>query len=71
VPLRKGEAEVPLDLQYAFRQAYDGGPYARGAVDYGSPPDPPVRPELADWLTACLDRWRSGVEEASKADRTE
>jgi len=59
VPLRKGEAEVPLDLQYAFRQAYDGGPYARGAVDYGGPPDPPVRPELVDWLTTCLDRWRT------------
>jgi hypothetical protein len=59
VPLRKGEAEVPLDLQYAFRQAYDGGPYARGAVDYGGPPDPPVRPELAHWLTTCLDRWRT------------
>jgi hypothetical protein len=41
--------------------AYDRGPYARGAVDYCVPPDPPVRPELADWLTGCLDRWRSGV----------
>ncbi len=58
VPLRKGEAEVPLDVQYAFRQAYDGGPYARGAVDYGAPPDPPVRPELADWLADCLNRWQ-------------
>ena len=56
VPLRQGEAEVPLDLQYTFRQAYDGGPYARGAVDYTAPPDPPLRPELADWLTDCLKR---------------
>jgi hypothetical protein len=61
VPLREGEPEVPLDLQYVFNQVYAGGPYARGAVDYGVPPDPPVRPELADWLSGCLDRWRSAV----------
>lgn len=60
VPLRKDEPEVPLDLQYVFQQAYDSGPYARGAVDYGSPPDPPVRPDQADWLAGCLDHWRSG-----------
>ena len=39
-----------------FQQAYDRGPYARGAVDYDRPPDPPVRPELADWLKVCLER---------------
>jgi hypothetical protein len=54
VPLREGEAEVPLDLQYCFRLAYDGGPYARGAVDYDAAPQPPLRPELTDWLAACL-----------------
>jgi len=63
VPLREGEPEVPLDLQYVFNRAYDGGPYARGAVDYGVPPDPPLRPELADWLAGRLDRWRSGAGE--------
>lgn len=61
VPLREGEPEVPLDLQYAFNHVYDGGPYARGAVDYSGLPDPPVRPELADWLAVCLDRARSGA----------
>jgi hypothetical protein len=60
VPLRKGEPEVPLDLQYAFLQSYDRGPYARGAVDYGLPPDPPVGPERAEWMTGCLERWRKG-----------
>jgi hypothetical protein len=59
VPLRQGETEVPLDLQYALNQAYDGGPYARGAVDYSVPPEPPVRGELSDWLATCLARWRS------------
>lgn len=58
VPLREGEAEVPLDLQYSFRQAYEGGPYARGAVDYSAPPDPPLRPELGGWLAECLNRWQ-------------
>lgn len=61
VPLREGEPEVPLDLQYAFRHVYERGPYAGGAVDYAAAPEPPVRPELADWLSGCLDRWRSGA----------
>ncbi len=61
VPLREGEPDVPLDLQYVFNLAYDGGPYARGAVDYGSPPDPPLGPDLAGWLSERLDRWRGGA----------
>jgi hypothetical protein len=56
VPLREGEPEVPLDVQYTFNQVYDAGPYARGAVDYGGPPDPPLGPDLTDWLTGCLKR---------------
>ncbi len=58
VPLREGEAEPPLDLQYVFRQAYDRGPYSRGAVDYDGLPDPPVRPDLAEWMQDCLKRRR-------------
>jgi hypothetical protein len=56
VPLRENEAEPMLDLQFVFQQAYDRGPYARGAVDYESPPDPPVRGELSDWLQTVLPR---------------
>jgi hypothetical protein len=59
VPLREHEAEVPLDLQFTFGQVYESGPYALGAVDYSEPPDPPVRPRLAEWLTECLERWRA------------
>ncbi len=33
IPLREGEDEVKLDLQWVFNQAYDRGPYRRGAVD--------------------------------------
>lgn len=46
VPLKVGE-EVPVDLQFAFRRAYDNGPYRRGAVDYSQPP--PLPAELMDW----------------------
>ena len=60
IPLRQGKAEVPLDVQYTFQQAYDGGPYARGAVDYRAQPDPLVRGELADWLAGCVTRWSAG-----------
>jgi hypothetical protein len=60
IPLRKGGAEVPLDVQYTFQQAYDGGPYSRGAVDYRTAPDPLVRSELADWVTGCVTRWSAG-----------
>jgi hypothetical protein len=43
VPLRKDNADVPLDLQFVFNQAYDRGPYRRGAVDYSGAPSPPLR----------------------------
>jgi hypothetical protein len=58
VPLREKEQETVLNLQFVFDQAYDGGPYARGAVDYDAPPDPVVRTELAQWLNDCVKRWR-------------
>jgi hypothetical protein len=57
IPLREGQPEVPLDVQYTFQQAYDGGPYARGAVEYRAPPDPPVRSELAEWLSGRVKNW--------------
>ena len=49
VPLRQGQAEVPLDLQFVFNRAYDGGPYRRGAVNYGQPPQPPLDSEATVW----------------------
>jgi hypothetical protein len=54
VPLKQGEAEVPLDLQYALNQAYDGGPYRRGAVDYTQPPRPPLPEPDASWAAHWL-----------------
>jgi hypothetical protein len=49
VPLREGEEEIPLDLQFAFQQTYDTGPYRRGAVNYQQPPRPPLSSERAAW----------------------
>lgn len=49
VPLREGQDEVLLDLQFVFNRAYDRGPYRRGAVDYTQPPRPPLPEALAEW----------------------
>ena len=54
VPLKEGERDVPLDLQHAFRHAYDGGPYLRGAVDYALTPEPPLDEPDAAWALARL-----------------
>lgn len=54
VPLREGDAEVLLDLQYAFNQAYDGGPYRRGAVDYAEPAEPPLSDKDTTWARRLL-----------------
>ena len=50
VPLREGEDEVTLDLQWIFNQAYDRGPYRRGAVDYEGDPEPPLAPDDVQWV---------------------
>jgi hypothetical protein len=54
VPLRPGEPDVPLDLQFVVNAAYDRGPYTRGAVDYSRPPEPPLLGDDAIWATALL-----------------
>ena len=59
VPLRHGQEETPLDLQYAFQRAYDGGPYQRGAVDYDKPPQPPLVGEWAAWAEEKVRAWRA------------
>ena len=61
VPLKQGEAEVPLDLQHAFSLCYDGGPYRRGAVDYSKPPEPPLRADDAAWADERLRLRHAGL----------
>lgn len=59
VPLKEGEDEVPLDLQYAFDRTYDTGPYQRGAVDYAeSIPSPSLDEEDAAWASGLTRPWR-------------
>ena len=60
VPLREGQEETLLDLQYAFQHAYDGGPYRRGAVNYDQPPQPPLPGEWAKWAEERVRAWRAG-----------
>jgi len=50
IPLREGEDEVKLDLQWIFNQAYDRGPYRRGAVDYEGAPEPSLEPDDLQWV---------------------
>jgi hypothetical protein len=56
LPLRRGQAELAMNLQEFFSRAYAGGPYARGAVDYTKPPHPPLPSELTSWAEECLRR---------------
>ncbi len=59
VPLRQGEPDVPLDLQFSFNRTYEGGPYGRGAVDYSRPPQPPLEVPDAAWADELLRLLRS------------
>ena len=54
IPLREGDAEPTLDLQYLFQRVYDGGPYRRGAVNYAKPPDPPLTEAELSWAAQFL-----------------
>ena len=59
VPLRESDAEVTLDLQYAFQQTYDRGPYRRGAVNYDAQPTPELPLPLASWAQERINNWRA------------
>ncbi|HLJ12142.1 MAG TPA: DUF4058 family protein [Planctomycetaceae bacterium] len=56
VPLRTGTDDVPLDLQYVFDRAYEGGPYRRGAVNYSLPPESALRDADVAWADELLRR---------------
>lgn len=59
IPLRESEEELSLDLQHIFRRTYESGPYARGAVDYSKPADPPLSDDDSKWATARIEAWRN------------
>lgn len=49
VPLLKGDADVPLDLQKAFSDVYDAGGFDL-VLDYRQPPDVELSVPEATWL---------------------
>jgi hypothetical protein len=54
IPLSPGDAPVNLDLQTVFDRCYEAGPYARLSLYVGRTPEPPLRPEDAEWATRLL-----------------
>jgi hypothetical protein len=52
IPLRKGEADVVLDLQPLIARVYAGG--GHDDIDYRGPPDPPLDGEDAAWADSLL-----------------
>ncbi len=53
IPLRKTDADVPLDLQALVDQAYRNGRYEE-EIDYRQPPDPPLEAADAAWADELL-----------------
>jgi hypothetical protein len=54
LPLRKGDADAPLDVGEALRRAYERAHYER-RLDYAAlPPSPALASEDATWLDAVL-----------------
>ena len=52
IPLRTGEADVPLDLQVAFDRTYTEARFR--SLDYARPPDPPLSDAEAAWVAELL-----------------
>jgi hypothetical protein len=57
IPLREGEAEPLLDLQFVFNRIYDLGAYHRGAIDYDGPPNPTLSEPDAAWAAKRVEEW--------------
>jgi hypothetical protein len=59
VPLRGPFADVPLNLQAAFEDAYMRAHYADD-IDYSAPvPPPPLRPAVAAWARERILAWQA------------
>ena len=48
IPLRPGDADVPLDLQALIEQCYRNGAY-EGTLDYSVDPDPRLLGAEREW----------------------
>lgn len=53
VPLRPGDADVPLDLQSLVEQCYRNGGY-EGTLNYAADPDPPLTGVDEEWANEWL-----------------
>jgi hypothetical protein len=49
VPLKKGDPDVPLDLQAVFTTVYDRARYDL-SLNYGAPLEPPLGQDAAEWV---------------------
>lgn len=59
VPLLENEEQVAADLQQVFDRCWQAGAY-RKMIRYGADPlDPPLAPDLADWVEDILARNRA------------
>jgi hypothetical protein len=57
IPLLPGDGSVSVDLQAAFNQAYDTGPYRR-EIDYeNETPVPALDHARAEWTKQCIVAW--------------
>ena len=54
VPLREGEAPVPLPLGRLLNEVYDRARYARRVRYDDAPPAPPLTPEVSAWTDTLL-----------------
>jgi hypothetical protein len=54
IPLLPGDADVTLDLQEVFHQAYDVGPYRKGVVYGKDPIVPRLTPDQSKWAADWL-----------------
>jgi hypothetical protein len=52
IPLRRGERDLPLDLQPLIDRCYRNGGF--DAIDYSDDPDPPLGPDDDAWADALL-----------------
>src|SRR5205823_302121 len=52
IPLRRDDADVPLDLQALVEQCYRNGGY-EGTLNYSTDPDPPLFGAEQEWA----DEW--------------
>jgi len=70
IPLRPGDADVPLDLQALVEQCYRNGAY-EGTLDYAVAPDPPLLGADREWADEWLQEkgFRAGKKSPRRKDK--